>query len=90
MKGKRSIQEIISSRERIGVHQDHQDHLRGPKVKHYRQSHQVAGPISSRPTRTGPDPIEVALTLQLEDFQVLTPPVLLGRTGGLHYPVFRL
>lgn len=87
MKGKRLIQEIISSRERIGVHQDH---LRGPKVKHYRQSHQVAGPISSRLTRTGPDPIEVALTLQLEDFQVLTPPVLLGRTGGLHYPVFRL
>jgi hypothetical protein len=87
MKGKRSMQEIISSRERIGVHQDH---LRGPKVKHYRQPHQVAGPISSRPTRTGPNPIEVALTLQLEDFQVLTPPVLLGRTGGLHYPVFRL
>jgi hypothetical protein len=87
MKGKRSIQEIISSRERISVHQDH---LRGPKVKHHRQPQQVAGPISSRPTRTGPDPIEVAPTLQLKDFQFMTPPMLLGRTGGLHYPVFRL
>ena len=84
--GKRSSQEITSSRECTGVRQDH---LKGPKVQHYRQPPQLAGPILSRPARTGQDPIELALTLRLEDFHFLTPPMLLERTGGLHYLVFR-
>ncbi len=87
MMGKRSSPEITSSRERIGAHQDH---LRGPKVQQYHQPHQLAGPILFRPMRTGPDQIEVALALQLEDSQLLSPPMLLDRTGGLHCPVFRL